>query len=133
MASPVFIDSSALLAVLDGADSNHGKARPLWKHLVESGKRLVSHNYVLLETSAVTSRRLGLGAARLFEADIAPLLKIVWVDQELHHAAVGASWAAGRRSLSLVDCVSFEVMRRAGIRAAFAFDRHYREFGFETL
>jgi predicted nucleic acid-binding protein len=29
--------------------------------------------------------------------------------------------------------VSFEVMRRAGMRAAFAFDPHFEEFGFEIL
>ena len=39
--------------------------------------------------------------------------------------------AAGRRDLSLVDCASFEVMRRSGIRTAFAFDPHFGEFGYE--
>jgi predicted nucleic acid-binding protein len=38
---------------------------------------------------------------------------------------------AGRRTLSLVDCVSFEVMRRTGIRKAFAFDRHFQDYGYE--
>jgi predicted nucleic acid-binding protein len=40
--------------------------------------------------------------------------------------------AAGRKKLSLVDCVSFGIMREAGIRKAFAFDRHFTEQGFET-
>ena len=35
--------------------------------------------------------------------------------------------------LSGVDAVSFEVMRRAGVRAAFAFDDHFARFGFELL
>lgn len=39
---------------------------------------------------------------------------------------------AGRRGLSLVDCVSFAVMPRAGLRQAFAFafDDHFAERGF---
>ena len=40
---------------------------------------------------------------------------------------------AGRRGLSLVDCVSFAVMARAGLRQAFAFDDHFSERGFSCL
>jgi predicted nucleic acid-binding protein len=32
-----------------------------------------------------------------------------------------------------VDCVSFEVMRRLGIRRAFTLDEHFREQGFEVV
>jgi len=39
---------------------------------------------------------------------------------------------AARRQLSLVDCISFEVMRRRGIKTAFTFDDHFAEQGFET-
>ena len=41
--------------------------------------------------------------------------------------------AAGRRGLSLVDLSSIETMRRLGIRSAFTFDRHFRQYGFETV
>lgn len=34
---------------------------------------------------------------------------------------------------SLVDAVSFEVMRAEGVRSAFAFDRHFEIAGFELL
>ena len=32
-----------------------------------------------------------------------------------------------------VDCVSFSVMRRLGVRDAFAFDAHFGEQGFTCL
>jgi len=35
--------------------------------------------------------------------------------------------------LSLVDCVSFEVMRRIGMNRVFCFDPHFEEHGFEVL
>ncbi len=35
--------------------------------------------------------------------------------------------------LSLVDCCSFESMRRRGIRTAFAYDAHFAQQGFELL
>ena len=34
---------------------------------------------------------------------------------------------------SLVDAVSFEVMRAEGVRSAFAFDPHFEIAGFELL
>lgn len=40
---------------------------------------------------------------------------------------------ANRRQLSLVDCVSFTVMRERGIKTAFVFDDHFEEQGFECI
>jgi len=129
----VFVDTSSLLAVLDADDLNHTSAKTLWESLLGGGTDLVTHNYVLVETSALVLRRLGLDALRIFERDIAPVFRVVWVTQDVHEAAVGAHLLAARRALSLVDCVSFEVMRRAGLRSAFAFDPHFAEFGYELL
>jgi predicted nucleic acid-binding protein len=55
------------------------------------------------------------------------------VTPDIHGAAAAALLAARRRSLSLVDCASFEIMRRTGIRTAFAFDRHLSEYGYDLL
>jgi predicted nucleic acid-binding protein len=129
----VFIDTSALLAVLDRSDERYSAARARWEELIGGGHGLVCHNYILVETSAVLARRIGLEAVRVFEQDVVPILRVVWVARELHEAAVGAHLAAGRRALSLVDCASFEVMRRTGIRTAFAFDPHFAEFGYEMM
>ena len=92
---------------------------------------MLCHNYILVETSALVLRRLGMEAVYIFEQDIAPILRIIWVTKEIHSAAVSAHLMADRRTLSLVDCVSFEVMRRAGIRKAFAFDRHFQDYGYD--
>jgi len=129
----IFVDTSAFLAVLDRSDANHGPAKALWERIVGSGDRLVCHNYILVETSALILRRLGMDAIRVFEQDIAPILLLVWVTRDIHEAAVSAHLVAARRTLSLVDCVSFEIMRRNGVRKAFAFDRHFQEYGYESV
>lgn len=59
-----------------------------------------------------------------------PALGVVWVDEALHRAGVAALHIAGGEGLSLVDCVSFEVMRRMNLKSAFAFDRHFTSRGY---
>jgi predicted nucleic acid-binding protein len=43
---------------------------------------------------------------------------------------MGIMLAAGRKKLSLVDCVSFETMRLLGVTIAFTLDKHFKEQGF---
>jgi predicted nucleic acid-binding protein len=129
----IFVDTSALLAVLNAADAHHAAAKTLWEKIITAGDVLLCHNYILVETSALASRRLGVEAVRAFERDVVPLLRVEWITRDIHDAAVGSHLAAARRGLSLVDCVSFEVMRRTGIETAFAFDGHFREYGYESI
>ncbi|MCU0846245.1 MAG: VapC toxin family PIN domain ribonuclease, partial [Spirochaetes bacterium] len=72
-------------------------------------------------------------AVALLESDILPVFDIRWVDEVSHRTAMAMLLDAGRRRLSLVDCASFECMRRSGIQTAFTFDPHFREQGFEIV
>ncbi|MDI3280730.1 MAG: PIN domain-containing protein [Bacillota bacterium] len=129
----VYLDTSALLAVLDAADEYHLLAKEVWTALLTSGATLVASNYVLVETYALLQRRLGMEAVQVFHADIVPLLKVEWVSEAVHLCGAHALVTANRRSLSLVDCVSFEVMRRLGIKEVFTFDQDFAEQGFHCL
>jgi predicted nucleic acid-binding protein len=129
----VYVDTSVLLAFFDGDDPHHLPVRAEWGRLMDEGVPLVTSNYVLLEGLALLQIRFGLAAVRLFEEDVAPCLGTLWVDEELHRAALSAVLSAGRKRLSLVDCASFECMRKGGIRTAFTLDRHFREMGFACV
>jgi predicted nucleic acid-binding protein len=129
----VFLDTSAFFALLNMDDRNHGRARAVWERLLSNGEDLRTSSYVVLETAATAQRRLGLGAARDFLLEMLPLVVVDWVTPELHDPAVASLLVAGRRDLSLVDCVSFELMRQRGIARAFTFDVHFAEQGFECL
>lgn len=131
--SSIFIDTSAFLAVLDADDEFHPKAKKAWGEILASDSALVTSNYILVETFALVQNRLGLPAIRVFQEDIVPLLSIRWVDATIHSAAASALLAANRKKLSLVDCVSFEVMRHTAIKRAFTFDRHFKEQGFDCI
>lgn len=129
----VFVDTSALYAVIDADDDCHSVAAASWRNLLAARDMLLTTNYVLLEMTALLQRRIGVAAVRSLEHDLRPVLGVVWVDSEVHAAATAALLASSRRGVSLVDWVSFEVMRRHQLRYAFAFDCHFGEQGFEPL
>ncbi|HSB52690.1 MAG TPA: PIN domain-containing protein [Dissulfurispiraceae bacterium] len=128
-----FIDTSAFYALLDRDDGNSKRAKKVWTGLLGSDQPLVTSNYILVEAFALMQNRLGLEAVRGFQEDILPVVEIEFVFPELHRSGIAALLSASRRSLSLVDCVSFELMRSLQIKTVFAFDSHFKEQGFVVL
>ena len=129
----IFIDTSAFHALLDRDDANNQKAAKAWTTLLGAEHTLVTSNYILVEAFALMQNRLGLEAVRGFQEDILPLINIEFVSPEMHRSGIAALLSASRRSLSLVDCVSFEFMRSSGIKTVFAFDNHFKEQGFTVM
>lgn len=128
-----FVDSSALIALLDADEERHAAVRDDWARLAHAGDRLCTSNYVIVETVAVVQRRLGLDAVRDLLDALLPLVEVHWIDEPLHDSALRALRVAARRSLSLVDLTSFELMRELGLDAALALDPHFAEQGFVLL
>jgi predicted nucleic acid-binding protein len=129
----VYLDTSALYALFDADDAAHEAAALVWQGLMTGDVPLHSCNYVLLELGALLQHRLGLEAAGALETHVVPWVNVLWVDAALHAQAVAGVLAARQRDLSLVDCASFVIMRRLGLRRAFTLDHHFAEQGFEVL
>lgn len=134
MTEPIFVDTSAMYAALDADDAHHGGAAAGWNRLLDGvaagSLEGLTHGSVIVETSALVQRRLGMPAVRALHDGLLPALTTTWVDGELHGRAVSALLAADRREVSLVDWTSFELMRGLGIRQAFAFDDDFAAQGF---
>jgi len=129
----IFVDTSAIYALLDRSDDGHEDAAAIWSRLVDERVSLLTSNYVLLECFALTQSRLGMAAARAMNDDLLPVFDTAWIDRDEHTAAVETLLAADRRGLSLVDTTSFRLMRRRGLRVAFAFDEAFARQGFDVL
>jgi len=128
-----FVDTSAFLAILDADDQYHAQARNAWEGMVSQEESLLCTNYILVETFALVQNRLGMEAVRTLQEDVLPLVGVEWMDAQSHYSSVMAMLIAGRRRLSLVDCASFETMRRLGVFTAFAFNPDFEDQGFETI
>ena len=129
----VYVDTSAILALLNANDDFHAKAAAIWIDLLDQSTRLTTNSFVLVETYALVQNRLGLDAVRTLAQNIIPIFEIKWIDNSLYQQTITTYLTANRRQLSLVDCSSFIVMYRLNINKAFTFDNHFREQGFEVL
>ena len=58
---------------------------------------------------------------------------IIWVDNTWYSRAVQRLISQNKRQVSLVDCMSFEIMDTFQIKTAFAFDKHFEQNGFTLL
>lgn len=128
----IFLDTSAIYAWADTADPNHRTALRRLQAILESREELLTHNYVLVESIALLQARLGLMAAVKLAKD-SSVFVIEWVDDELHASGIRELERSRRRRISLVDHISFLVMKRRGVATAFAFDPDYETAGFRLF
>jgi predicted nucleic acid-binding protein len=125
----VFIDTSALYALLSADDPNHESAHQTLRGVVDR-EVLLTHNYVAVEAVSRVYARYG-------RAQVAPLrslldlAEIVWVETAEHSAALDQLMIGRtKRGPSFVDLVSFDVMRRFDVETAFAYDGDFAAQGF---
>jgi predicted nucleic acid-binding protein len=127
----LFVDTSALYALLDADDANHAGARRTFEGLRDT--ELTTHAYVVVESLALVSRRLGRAAALHLIDGLLPVIDVQPVDAALHALALTAYRESSDVRVSLVDRTSFAFMRLHGIETAFAFDADVARAGLRTI
>jgi uncharacterized protein len=70
----ILVDTSALYAALDADDDYHFAARNRWEQLLRDGASLLT-TYVVVETTALVQRRLGMPAVRVLHEDFVSLIE----------------------------------------------------------
>ena len=100
----VFVDTSALITLLDRDGPEHGRMSAAWMTGLESGEGFLTSNYVVLESCAVAQRRFGMAAVRVLLDEIVPLLHVEWIGEKDH--AVGSAWWTASASPSCAACAS---------------------------
>ena len=126
------MDTSALYALVDADDEAHDRAKATFRRIGES-EDLVTHAYVAVEALTLAQRRLGAAAVRRIAGELLPYLTTLPVDEGTHDSAIAALLAALPTRVSLVDFVSFQLMRERSIARAFTFDADFGTAGFRTL
>jgi len=127
----IFVDSSALYAILVKSDEANVSAITHFDALLNDPTvRLVTSNYVVVETCFLLHNRFGVQSVQSLQAKLLPGISVWWVDETIHQAGLMAMIQAGNNGPSLVDCTSFAMMDAHGITHALAYDRHFTAAGF---
>jgi predicted nucleic acid-binding protein len=128
----IFLDTSAIYAWADTADPHHGTAVRRLEAIMHRGEDLLTHNYVLVEALALLQARLGIAAAIKLAKD-SEAFAIEWVNDDLHASGIRELQRSKKRHISLVDHISFVVMRQRHVAIAFAFDPDFVSAGFQLF
>lgn len=129
MVTRVFVDTSALVALLDRADPRHAEARQAFAGFADA--ELTCHGYVVAETLAVTRRRLGVDATVALIDDLLPAIEVLPVGPAEHATALARYRASLPSGTSFVDQVSFLLIERERISTAFVLDADFAATGVE--
>jgi predicted nucleic acid-binding protein len=135
MTEPIFLDSAALVAILNRKDQYHAQAVAKLNDVQGSRSVLLTTTHVFAETVTRILRRVShqkaTEAGRLILKE--PQIEIVTPSRQ----AIEEAWAIFEKyedqAFSLVDCISFAVMRHFNIRRAFTFDVHFTIMGYELI
>jgi predicted nucleic acid-binding protein len=127
----VFVDTSALIALLDADDHRHAQARRAFEAMTDD--RLLTHGYVVAESIAVTRRRFGVDGVNRLIDDLLPVTETVSVSPELHEEALRSYRRSMPSPASFVDQVSFRVIESLEIGTIFALDADFELLGLTVV
>jgi uncharacterized protein len=133
MPSRLFVDTSAYVALARPNDEHHQEALAVAQKLRRQRARLYMTNFVVAETHALLLRYLGASAARSFlrEVDKGAVAIVVRADPTDEELAKTLIYHHIDKEYSLVDAISFVVMERLRLKQAFAFDKHFAQYGWQ--
>ena len=127
----VFVDTSAVYALVDRSDARHQAARETLEALRQRRAQPLLTNFIVAECHALLLTRLGGAIARSWLIKNAWAIERITEDDESRARAIIERYAD--KTFSFTDATSFAAMERLGVKAAFAFDPHFRQFGFQIL
>jgi predicted nucleic acid-binding protein len=127
----VFVDTSAIFALLDRTDVCHDAAREVMSDLRRRRKGVLLTNFVVAESHALLLTRLGADIARRWVIENVWPVERVTESDESRARAILAKYTD--KTFSYTDATSFAVMERLDLRIAFAFDPHFRQYGFQVI
>ena len=98
-------------------------------------RALYVSNYIVDETLTLLKDRCGAEVAISFRRalEASPTVRVLWIDSEQEASAWKIFQTHKEKDNSFTDCTTFALMKNNAIRNAFAYDKHFKQHGFNTL
>lgn len=132
---PIFVDTSALIAIGNIRDSFHSQAVRVRNELRQFGRNFVTTNAILLEFGNTFSQvNLRPTAVKMIEAvRSSSKWKCVSTDETLIERGFQKFKQINDKEWGLVDCISMIVSKDNEITEIFTTDHHFEQAGFNIL
>jgi predicted nucleic acid-binding protein len=126
MTRGVLWDSSAILALLDANDGDHGRAVQVARQIAAARRPSFITNYIEVEAHALLLRKLGRMLARewLLTGGL-PVVRALPAEEDRAREIIARH---SDKNWTLCDAISFAVLEARGVRRAFTFDQHFRHY-----
>ena len=124
----LLVDTSAVYALVDRNDTCHESARACLKALAKERATPILTNFIIAECYALILARHGGALTRRWLFGNVWRVERVTIEDEERAKEILQSHAD--KTFSYTDASSFALMERLKIRRAFAFDRHFEQYGF---
>ena len=134
----IFIDTTAFVALEDEDDKEH-KAALDYREKIRQGetpfRALYTSNYILNEVFTLLRLKLSHRTTLAFEENIkcSKILRILRVTLETENTAWKIFKKYSDKDFSFTDCTSFALMEQEAMSTAFTFDKHFQQYGFQTV
>ena len=127
MKRAVLWDSSAILALLDASDADHDRAVRAAQRMALERRPCFVTNYIEAEAHALLLHKLGRALALewLLKGGL-PVIRVLPSEEDRAKEILSGH---ADKDWSLCDATSFALLDSRGVRAAFSFDRHFRQYG----
>ena len=127
MTRSVLWDSSAILALLDADDADHGRAVAAARLIASDRRPSFITNYIEAEAHALLVRKLGRTLARTWLLTGGLTVVRASPDEEQRAKEILARHLD--KDWTLCDAISFAVLDTRRVARAFTFDHHFRQYG----
>jgi len=128
----VLIDTSAFYALVSVSDTFHVEADGAYQALIDREQELWTTSYVLVETAALIHHRLGFEPVRVLVESIAGVVRVFWVESNIHNSAWRELVVRRGAGLGLVDWTT--VLAARTLRShVFTFDRGFVQEGIAVV
>lgn len=128
--SLIFVDTSAHFAIANEKDIDHKGANAFLEKLAKEEYTLLITNFILSETYTLMLRKIGREKAIEYIENLKKSSMIIRVSAEDEKKAWEIIRQYKDKDFSYVDATSFVVMERLGVKKAFTFDNHFKQYGF---
>ena len=132
MSNRIFIDTLFVIALINQRDEHHKEASELAEGY--ENQPLLTTEAVLLEIGNALARNFKDQAVEVIDDFLTSNdVEIIHLTPELFDQGYSLYKKHQDKTWGLVDCISFEVLRKQKINSVLTFDRHFEQAGFQVL